>query len=110
VDGRAQRWRRLDDAAPGRRGQPVSAGRKRLFEAVRPRFGREIRVRRPLSKGVPRAHRRDSRGQLRRGLLTNRLRVVTAGVRGRWSSKHVRQKRSSEYIGTSKTVSASIIS
>jgi len=97
VDGRAQRRRQLDDAAPGRRGQPVPQGRKRRFEAVRPRSGRKIQVRRPLSEGVPGAHRRDSRGQFCRGLLANRLHIVTEGICGRRSSNHVRQKRQSEY-------------
>jgi len=96
VVGRTQRRRQLDDAAPGRRGQPVPEGRECRIEVVWPRSGWKIRVRQPLPEGVPRVHRRDSRGQLRRGLLANRLRVVTAGIRGRRSSHHVRQKRSGE--------------
>jgi len=97
VDGCAQRRRQLDDVTPGRRGQPVSQERKRRFEAVWPRSGRKIRVRRPPSEGVPGAHRRDSRGQLCRRLLANRLHIVTKGICGRRSSNNVRQKRQSEY-------------
>jgi len=102
VDGRTQRRRQLDDAAPGRRGQSVPEGRECRIEVVWPRSGWTIRVRQPLPEGVPGVHRRDACREVRRGLLANRLRVVTTGIRGRWSSHHVRQKRSGER--TSKTV------
>jgi len=97
VDGWVQRRRQLDDAAPESRGQPVPEERERRVEIVWPRFGWEIRVRRPLSEGVPSKHRRDTRGQLHSGLLVNRLRVVTACIRGWRSSCYVCQKRSSEF-------------
>jgi len=52
VDRREQRRRQLDDATPGRRGQPVSEERKRCVEIVWPRFGWKIRVRCPLPEGI----------------------------------------------------------
>jgi len=102
VDGREQRRRQLDDAASGRRGQPVPEERERRDEIVWPNFGWEIRVRRALPEGVLSKHRRETRGQLHCGLLVNRLRVVTACICGRRSSCYVCQKRSSEY--TRKTI------
>lgn len=56
VDRREQRRRQLVKATPGRRDQPVPEERERCVKIMWPRFGWEIRVRRPLPEGIPSKH------------------------------------------------------